>query len=786
MNGTPSEPTLRGRLPEPPSALVGRTRELAELVDLLNSGARLITLTGTGGAGKTRLALEAGRRVESRFPGGGAFVSLASLQYPSLVTGAVASALDIREPAAGSTETSVIDRLSGTATLLILDNFEHLLDATSLVELLLDRCPALQLLITSRVDLRLPDETVYPTEPLTIPDLANLPDMECLATIGSVELFVARATESYHRFVLTEQHAPAVAAICARLGGLPLAIELAAARCRHASPQSLLRQLDITLPLLTGGPEDVPERQRTMRDTIAWSYALLDDPQKRLFERVAVHAGGFDLDAARAVAQARPAIEIDVFDGISELLDHCLITRNDLADGSTRYGMLEPVREYALEKLEASGDLASVRIAHARHFLDRAHALQRHIRGPRGAATLIWFDTEHANLRGAIGNLIRARRGWLARSLVLAMWQFWWIRGQLMEGRRWLDAALELFDPENPDELEPELRYAAALFALSRGNVRGARRHATTGVTLAKQLGDEFWHAALLTILAHAAAQDGDFPRAISLYKLFLKSIRPFRDTHPFASHLEAATHLAASTAYMAAGEPVEAEYHANEALRIWLRRGDKWGIGLAKLNLATIAAAQGDHVQALELYHDSVPLLWEIGDQGSVAQGLLGLADITASLGLIETAASLLGAADALGAAGAPSSAQVIAGDRNAILAKLQALTSEEIINRGMSAGRERARQDLIALVEEAIAAIAARLLPSKRGSGKSGAASLSRREREVLCLMVEGMTDQQIADTLFIGYRTVTTHTGNIYGKLDVNNRSAAVTYAIRHELC
>ncbi|HEX6670035.1 MAG TPA: AAA family ATPase, partial [Gemmatimonadales bacterium] len=473
-------------LPLQPTPFLGREREVGEVVALLRRPeVRLLTLTGPGGTGKTRLALQVAAELLDDFADGVYFVPLAPLTDAALVPSAIASALAMRDEADRSLPDRLKEVLAGQELLLVLDNVEHLVEAAPLIAELLSAAPGLKVLATSRVPLRLRAEREYPVPPLGLPRRQPLPTLEELSQSEAMRLFLERAQAVKPDFALDDENAPAVAAICWRLDGLPLAIELAAARVRLLPPQALLARLEQRLPLLTGGARDAPARHRTLRDTIAWSYDLLDPDDQRLFRRLAVFVGGCTLEAADAVTT--PDGQRDVFGGIERLCEHSLLRQAEAQGSEPRFAMLETVREFGLEQLAASGEEDLTWERHADHFATLGDNIEREFFF-RPVPFLAVLEVETDNLRAALGWAERGGRVETGLRLGLAFGSLAVRRGMLAEGREWLRRLLALGGGAPP--LQARALTALGWYALVQGDTEGAME---AGKRAAETAAGESW-----------------------------------------------------------------------------------------------------------------------------------------------------------------------------------------------------------------------------------------------------------------------------------------------------
>ena len=624
-------------LPTALTSFVGREREIDDVQKAL-SGARLVTLTGPGGTGKTRTALEVAARALVDFADGAFFVDLSPIADPALVPSAIATVLGAKEEPGGTTLDAAKTHLAEKELLLVLDNFEQIVEAAPAVDEILHAAPKVKVLVTSRNVLHIPGEREFPVPPLELPDPADLPDLETLSQYEAVALFIDRARAVRPDFEVTNESAPAVAEICARLDGLPLAIELAASRVRSLSPQEILPRLEQRLALLTTKAPSLPERQRTLRGAIDWSHELLDDGERALFARLSVFAGGSTVDAAEAVAGG----DADVLDGLASLLEKSLLRRTETAGGETRFAMLETIREFARERLDEDPDAKATARRHAEFFVAFAQEAEPHLEAEDQAQWLDRCEREHDNIRTALRWAIDSGELTLAESMAAPLWRFWQQRGHLREGRRWLDEILAM--PGEADATRAAALSAAGSVAYWQSDWDAMKRHYADALATYQEIGDRRgemlarYNSAFIPMMA-----EGDADEAYAQFEKVLKIARELGDLRIIGRASGAMAYSSfMKSDYEAAIGPLE------ESMEFSRRAGDQFHVGDSLQSMGQVYRMMGDLPGARRYYHQALDLHEEVGNLPMIVAVLHMLSATASAEGDHQRAARLWGAAEA------------------------------------------------------------------------------------------------------------------------------------------
>ena len=618
------------------TSFVGREREMAEIKAQL-AATHLLTLLGPGGTGKTRLALEVGSGLLEQFPKGVWLVELAPLSDPDLIIQTVATVFNVREAPGRPLLDSLIDYLKPRELLLVLDNCEHLIEASArLAGALLRGCPQLRILATSREPLGVAGEATYRVPPLSRPDPAKRIAADQLGEFEAARLFVERAILGNPKFGVTDANAPAVAHVVSQLDGIPLAIELAAARIKVLSVEQIAARLDDRFRLLTGGARTGLPHHQTLRATIDWSHDLLSEPERVLFRRFSVFAGGFSLEAAEAVGAGGEIDEMDVLDLVARLVDRSLLITEEVT-GDVRYRMLETIRAYSREKLSAAGEEAAVRERHLRWYVDLVEEAEPALQGPEQVTWLDRLELEHDNLRAAL-EWCRDAGGDKEAGVRLAgaLHRFWARRGYLSEGREWLETAITRCPDVSPPARAQAL-YGAALLAFDQGDYARAQARAEESLSLHRALGDDLGAALSLNVLGSVARNRGEYGLALKLLEEGEAVSRQGGHTWALAEALNSIGLTARRQR-----DHERARRLFEEGLALWRQLGDKWGLAGVLGHIGVVARFTGDYERARALHEESLALRRELGDRRNIAAALSSLGTVALLQGDYGQARSL------------------------------------------------------------------------------------------------------------------------------------------------
>jgi predicted ATPase/DNA-binding NarL/FixJ family response regulator len=796
---------LRTNLPAPVTSFVGREREIARVRGLLDR-ARLVTLTGAGGSGKTRLAQRVATDLVSAYPDGVWLVEFAALADASRVPQSVASALGARAEA-GRSVPALADFLQSRNLLLVLDNCEHLVRACAeLADGLLHLCPELRILATSREPLAIQGETTWRVPPLSVPE----PAAQSAVESESVRLFLDRATAIAPDFALTERTGPALVEICRRLDGMPLAIELAAARVDVLSVEQIAARLDDRFRLLTTGRRLGLARHQTLRGAVDWSYQLLSSHEALLWCRLSVFSGGWTLEAAESVCAGGPLAAPDILDLLSGLVHKSLVVAEPHPT-AVRYHLLETLRQYAAEQLDPE-ETAALRRQHLDWCMSLAREAEARLTGAQQPEWFVRLELEHDNLRAALEWCAVSDNADEGLALAASLWRFWWMRGYLSEGRERLTRLLQATAP-TVNSTRAKALCAAGLLAVWQGDFGSARAVLGEGLAVAQELGDQRSVAFALTFLgrvcrdegdvetsrAHGArgvalfrACDADWDLAISLHFLGLALAWSDNDAAQAAFEESAARFRAAGDrwsvamplrglglcAYSRDDDPA-ARHFFEQSLALFRERGDTWAVAMLVHDLGCVARRSGDLDRARTCYQEALTLWRRLGNQRGCALGLIGLAGVAAASGRARFAARLYGAAQAA----YPTIADVLEPTARALYSRSVAAARHSAGGADFDGWVAEARS---ASLDQAIADALAidgpwRLSEAKRtGAEARPSDTLSPREREIAALIARGRTNREIATDLVIAERTAEAHVEHIRNKLGLRSRAQVAAWA------
>jgi non-specific serine/threonine protein kinase len=798
-------------LPQQLTTFIGREAAISEIKRRVQA-ARMLTLTGTGGSGKTRLSLKVAAELLESYPDGAWFVELSTLRDSALVPQAVASVLSVREEPGEDLTHTLAERLKASRSLLILDNCEHLLSACSaLASRLLRDCLDITILATSREALNIEGEDAWQVPPMSLPDPLKPLPVESLKEYEAIQLFVERALRTRDGFALTAHNGPALSKLCWQLDGLPLAIELAAARVRTLTVEQIVERLDQRFKLLTYNVYDVEPRQQTLRALIDWSYDLLTGPEKGMLRHISVFVGSFTLDAITTIC-GDGKDEFEVLDLLTPLAEKSLIVVEEHS-GEARYRLLETIRRYALDRLNESDETEDLRGRHRDWYVQMAERAQAGLIREDSRSWLDRLELDHDNIRAALEwSTTGEPDAETALRLASAVWRFWDMRGYITEGRKWLTDALTV-SGDAPSVSRARALNAAGNLALEQGDFSRAEELYGDALGLRRKMGDkvaianslsnlgvvarrkgEFQEAAqlneeglallreldnrdgiasVLNNLGYVVQQQGDYDRA---RELFVEALALFRELGDQQGIIVSLNNL--GSAAQAKGDYEQARIYYEDALSRARELDDKLSVAGVTKNLGSFCTAQGDYEQAAKLYRESLTTYHEQGDKQGIIECLEGLAAALA-YGHEEHASRLFGAAEAIreriGSPHPPADRAIY----ERYVAQARSRLSPEVYEAARTAGRLLSVDDVFNLAQQVD-------LPEQEYPKRDPQHfDLTRRETEVLRLVAGGLSDIEIARKLSLSPRTVQSHLQSIYNKLEVSNRSSAGRFAVEQGL-
>ena len=773
--------TLPFTLLSDPTPLIGRDRELESLRQLLlGDTVRLVTVTGPGGVGKTRLALAAAHSVEGAFPDGVWFVDLVPLQDPIHLDATIARALRLEDVAPHSTRERVAAYLNHRRLLLVLDNFEHVRSAATRVGELLATCPYLRVLVTSREPLNLRLEQRMILRGLAVPDFARATPA-AVAQAPATALFLAQARRVQPDFAVMPEDARALAELVHRLDGMPLAIQITAAHSNVLSPAAMLARLEGQALLSTEEARDVPPRHHTLRDTIEWSHVLLDSGEQELLRQLGVFAGGWTLEAAEAIVERRDP-GAPLWQMLASLVDKSLVQTEGVGGADRRYRMLETIREFARDRLAASGDLDAARQRHADYYLALAEQAEPELWGPEEQAWLRRLEQEHENFRAVLRWAGQRGDGHLSVRLTGALADFWWMNGYLRDGRRWLERALAL-SPDGPERPRAKALVGAGSLAGTLGDYATARGLLQNALELAEALHDSAATARALTRLGMVAMFEGDARGAQALQERSLALCREIQDLR-----WQALTVVWLGWAHMLLGDLDRAEATLTESLDLSRTVGNKRLAGIAMSYLALVKLKRRDDAAAAVLAAAALTSARQTAQSRAPWYAVTTTALVSAHRGTLDHAVRLLAAAERWSewTGDALVFGPAVREAREEITARARRQMGDSAYHTAVAEGKALSADDAVDLAQAA-------LEPLTRTDPDRAAATgeprprelLSDREQAVLRLIAEGLPNKQIATALAIAERTVKTHVTSAMNKLGVDNRAHATVVAIRRGL-